>query len=198
MNEEHRTALTQSIDDISQNLDFAAMLPYLRAKGILSQGQVEDLQSPSRQSTRNMQLVDCIIQAGPTGFTEFINALNKNGKTYLAEMILRRVPSATGQQNVARQVHVGSGRKLSAKALTKNVSQFYAKMAPTEVTGHLQSAEIITGHEAQQIFVERVSFQQNILLVGMVQQRGPKALEVFAKALEETLQGHLADLLYEE
>uniref|UniRef100_A0A914VTR8 CARD domain-containing protein n=1 Tax=Plectus sambesii TaxID=2011161 RepID=A0A914VTR8_9BILA len=100
MNEEHRTALRESIDEISQDLDAAAVLPYLRSKGIVSQGQVEDFEAIPRKSTRNMQLVDCVIQAGPTAFTEFINALNKNGKAYLADIILRRVPSAAGRQNV--------------------------------------------------------------------------------------------------
>uniref|UniRef100_A0A914XCK1 CARD domain-containing protein n=2 Tax=Plectus sambesii TaxID=2011161 RepID=A0A914XCK1_9BILA len=98
MNEKHRNALQASQYDICQELDAEDVLPYLNTKGIVQDGQIEELMVIARKEMRNMRLIHIVKGAGPLAFQEFINALQICNKEFLASKILARLSSSSTQQ----------------------------------------------------------------------------------------------------
>uniref|UniRef100_A0A914V2Q4 CARD domain-containing protein n=1 Tax=Plectus sambesii TaxID=2011161 RepID=A0A914V2Q4_9BILA len=95
MDEEHRNALERSLNDICQDLDAEDVLPYLRSKGIVKEGQAQEIIKTIRGKTQNMQLIDFIKKAGPSAFQEFINALKSCNQEHLAEKIMSHLSSSS-------------------------------------------------------------------------------------------------------
>uniref|UniRef100_A0A914XEV9 CARD domain-containing protein n=1 Tax=Plectus sambesii TaxID=2011161 RepID=A0A914XEV9_9BILA len=60
--------------------------------------QAEEISAVTRKDTRNMRLIAYMEASGPLAFQEFINALCKLKKNYLAGKILAHLPSSSIQQ----------------------------------------------------------------------------------------------------
>uniref|UniRef100_A0A914VB96 CARD domain-containing protein n=1 Tax=Plectus sambesii TaxID=2011161 RepID=A0A914VB96_9BILA len=97
MEKEHKDALERSLHDICQDLDAEEVLPYLRSKGIVKEGQAKEIMKITRKSTQNMELIDYIKGAGPSAFQDFISYLQSCNKEHLAEKILAHLPSSSSQ-----------------------------------------------------------------------------------------------------
>uniref|UniRef100_A0A914WLH3 CARD domain-containing protein n=1 Tax=Plectus sambesii TaxID=2011161 RepID=A0A914WLH3_9BILA len=107
MNEEHKNALIASLHDICQDLDAEDVLPYLRSKGTIKEGQAQDILKKTRKSTQNMQLVDFVKGAGSSAFQEFINVLHICNVKHLAAKILAHLPSSSTQQEISSEMSTG-------------------------------------------------------------------------------------------
>uniref|UniRef100_A0A914VRP0 CARD domain-containing protein n=1 Tax=Plectus sambesii TaxID=2011161 RepID=A0A914VRP0_9BILA len=205
MNTEHRNALQASLHEICQDLDAEDALPYLRAKGIVQEGQAQEILAIPRKSTQNMKLVTIVQTAGPRAFEEFINALRTCNKAYLVERIMAHLPPTSTQQThtlsktIERDMNSEfSDDSLNRECLTTCLPFLCDRMIVDEVVIRLQANKILTSHEADLIRVKKTRLEKNQRLIDFVQQRGPEAFSCFMKSLTETGQNYLFDKLIEE
>uniref|UniRef100_A0A914VVP2 CARD domain-containing protein n=1 Tax=Plectus sambesii TaxID=2011161 RepID=A0A914VVP2_9BILA len=75
---------------------------------------------------------------------------------------------------------------LNKECLTKSLTFLCEKMAADEVIVRLQSDKVLTQYQADVIRAEKTSFQKNMKLIELVQQRDAVSFSCFMKSLTET------------